>query len=199
MLGYVTIGTNDLPRAAAFYDKIFALVGAKRFMETERNVAWSSGPNTGGIGVGKPFDGKPATVGNGMMVAIVVDGKEGGRAHSERAASGGDGNAHAVGEPAQKEEEEAAVRDEAHEPAEVLVGAEAALEPVAAASPREAEVGEVGQGVGGHRHGHDRGQGEDPAPGQERREEHDHLALDEHAAEEEGVAVFEEERFHGSL
>jgi catechol 2,3-dioxygenase-like lactoylglutathione lyase family enzyme len=76
MIGYVTVGTNDLPRAAKFYDALFALIGAKRFMETERSIAWSAGPKAGGFGVGKPFDGKPATVGNGVMVALVVDSKE---------------------------------------------------------------------------------------------------------------------------
>jgi catechol 2,3-dioxygenase-like lactoylglutathione lyase family enzyme len=34
MLGYATIGTNDLPRALAFYDALLAEVGAKRLMET---------------------------------------------------------------------------------------------------------------------------------------------------------------------
>lgn len=29
MIGYVTLGTNDLPRAAAFYDTLLAEIGAK--------------------------------------------------------------------------------------------------------------------------------------------------------------------------
>ncbi len=33
MIGYVTIGTNDLTRAAAFYDALLAEVGDKRMME----------------------------------------------------------------------------------------------------------------------------------------------------------------------
>jgi catechol 2,3-dioxygenase-like lactoylglutathione lyase family enzyme len=76
MIGYVTLGTNDLPRAAAFYDSLLALVGAKRFMEMDRSIAWSAGPTSPGISVGRPFDGKPATVGNGVMVALAVDKKE---------------------------------------------------------------------------------------------------------------------------
>ena len=32
MIGYVTIGTNDLPRAAKFYDALLADLGAKRMM-----------------------------------------------------------------------------------------------------------------------------------------------------------------------
>jgi hypothetical protein len=33
MIGYVTLGSNDVPRAAKFYDELLALLGAKRFME----------------------------------------------------------------------------------------------------------------------------------------------------------------------
>lgn len=76
MIGYVTLGTNDLARAAEFYDALLAVVGGKRYIENERLVAWSGGMNTPGIGVIKPFDGKPATIGNGMMVALVVDSRE---------------------------------------------------------------------------------------------------------------------------
>ena len=40
MIGYVTLGTNDLPRAAAFYDALLAEIGAKRLMEFETGIAW---------------------------------------------------------------------------------------------------------------------------------------------------------------
>jgi len=70
MIGYVTIGTNDLKRAAAFYDELLSVFGAKRFMENERLVAWTAGDDKPGLGVCTPFDGKPACVGNGMMVAL---------------------------------------------------------------------------------------------------------------------------------
>jgi len=74
MIGYVTLGTNDLARAGKFYDALLAEIGAKRFMEMERNIAWSNGGT--GLGICKPFDGKSATVGNGTMVALSVDSKE---------------------------------------------------------------------------------------------------------------------------
>jgi predicted lactoylglutathione lyase len=70
MIGYVTIGTNDLARAAAFYDALLAELGGKRMMETEQFIAWSAGQQAAGLGVSKPFDKKPATVGNGVMVAL---------------------------------------------------------------------------------------------------------------------------------
>jgi catechol 2,3-dioxygenase-like lactoylglutathione lyase family enzyme len=70
MIGYVTIGTNDLARAAKFYDALLGEVGGKRMMENEQFIAWSAKPNAPGLGVTKPFDKKPATVGNGVMVAL---------------------------------------------------------------------------------------------------------------------------------
>ena len=73
MIGYVTLGTNNLPRAAAFYDALLAEIGAKRMMETDDFVAWSVKPDLPGLGVTKPFDKKAATVGNGVMVALAVD------------------------------------------------------------------------------------------------------------------------------
>lgn len=73
MIGYVTIGTNDLPRAAAFYDALLGEIGAKRMMENDQFVAWSVKPDQPGLGVTKPFDKKAATVGNGVMVALMVD------------------------------------------------------------------------------------------------------------------------------
>lgn len=76
MIGYVTLGTNDLQRAAGFYDQLLGELGAKRAMEMETFIAWATAPNTPMISVIKPFDGKPATVGNGVMVAIMVDSKE---------------------------------------------------------------------------------------------------------------------------
>jgi predicted lactoylglutathione lyase len=73
MIGYVTLGTNDLKRAASFYDELLQEIGAKRMMENEEFVAWSVKPDLPGLGVTKPFDKKPATVGNGVMVALAVD------------------------------------------------------------------------------------------------------------------------------
>jgi predicted lactoylglutathione lyase len=73
MIGYVTLGTNDLPRAAAFYDALLGEMGAKRMMETDQFIAWGTQPDLPGLGVTKPFDKKPASVGNGVMVALGVD------------------------------------------------------------------------------------------------------------------------------
>ena len=72
MIGYVTLGTNDLERAAKFYDALLGELGAKRFMEFDTFIAWSASPNAPGIAVTKPYDGNAATVGNGVMVALAM-------------------------------------------------------------------------------------------------------------------------------
>ncbi len=77
MIGYVTVGTNNFAKAAAFYDELFALLGAKRFMEFEgAYIAWAVSPDKPGFSIAKPFDGKPATIGNGCMTAFAVNSKE---------------------------------------------------------------------------------------------------------------------------
>jgi len=73
MIGYVCLGTNDLPRAAKFYDALLGEIGAKRFMEFDTFIAWSAGKDKPGVALTKPFNGKTATVGNGVMVALAVD------------------------------------------------------------------------------------------------------------------------------
>jgi catechol 2,3-dioxygenase-like lactoylglutathione lyase family enzyme len=76
MIGYVTLGTNDLARAGKFYDALLGELGGKRAMETEHFISWSSGAGSPGLGVTKPFDKKAATPGNGTMVALQVDSQE---------------------------------------------------------------------------------------------------------------------------
>lgn len=76
MIGYVMLGTNDLPRAKAFYDALLAEIGARQLMDFGRSVAYGVSMDKPALGVGTPFDGKPATVGNGVMVAIAVNSRE---------------------------------------------------------------------------------------------------------------------------
>ena len=46
MIGYITLGTNDLERAAAFYDQILAEIGAERVFELSRMIGWGTRPGT---------------------------------------------------------------------------------------------------------------------------------------------------------
>lgn len=72
MIGYVTLGTNDFPRAAAFYDELLSSIGARRIMESEGFIAWGNSPNGAALSIIKPYDGNPASVGNGVMVALAL-------------------------------------------------------------------------------------------------------------------------------
>lgn len=76
MIGYVTLGTNDMARASGFYDALFAVVGGKRLMDMGAFISWGTQMGSPMLAVTKPYDGKPATVGNGVMVALQVDSKE---------------------------------------------------------------------------------------------------------------------------
>ncbi|MBX9884472.1 MAG: hypothetical protein K2X68_05830, partial [Novosphingobium sp.] len=64
MIGYVTLGTNDLARGAAFYDALAAELGRQRMYEWEAAIAWGEAGGAAGIGLMKPYNGEPATVGN---------------------------------------------------------------------------------------------------------------------------------------
>ena len=76
MISYVLVGTNDVKRAAAFYDKLLAEVGAKRLWESERGIAWGVSEDEPSLGIVTPYDGKAATVGNGVMVALAASSRD---------------------------------------------------------------------------------------------------------------------------
>ena len=80
MIGYVTLGTNNRERGARFYDAVCQEMGAGRMMENEQFIAWGAPGGGAGIGLTKPFDGQPATTGNGVMVALAAKD----RAHVDR-------------------------------------------------------------------------------------------------------------------
>lgn len=72
MLAHATMGTNDLPKATAFYDAVLAEVGAKRFRALGDRGHMYTGRNGGLFVVCKPIDGKPATSGNGAMISFAA-------------------------------------------------------------------------------------------------------------------------------
>lgn len=76
MIGYVTLGTNDLARGAPFYDAIAAELGVGRMMEFPTGIAWGKPGGAAGVALMKPYDGNAATVGNGVMVAFEAKDEE---------------------------------------------------------------------------------------------------------------------------
>lgn len=71
MIGYVTLGSNNLPRAFAFYDALLAELGARRTFDSETFVAWSV-KRSPAVAITKPYNDQPATVGNGVMLALAM-------------------------------------------------------------------------------------------------------------------------------
>jgi predicted lactoylglutathione lyase len=77
MIGYVTVGSNDVARAAAFYDALFAPIGGKRVMQIEeRFILWGLGKGQPAFGVVTPYDKQDAHRGNGNMTALLAGSRE---------------------------------------------------------------------------------------------------------------------------
>jgi catechol 2,3-dioxygenase-like lactoylglutathione lyase family enzyme len=76
MIGYVCLGTNDLEAAKPFYDRLLAPLGAKRIWDMDRFVGWGTAEDKPLVILITPYDGKPATVGNGTMVALAAPSRE---------------------------------------------------------------------------------------------------------------------------
>jgi catechol 2,3-dioxygenase-like lactoylglutathione lyase family enzyme len=73
MIGYAMLGSNDLPRALNFYDDVLGVLGAKRMMAGEKFQTY--GVTFPALGICLPYDGAPATAGNGTMVALTADSR----------------------------------------------------------------------------------------------------------------------------
>jgi catechol 2,3-dioxygenase-like lactoylglutathione lyase family enzyme len=91
MIAYTTVGTNDLPKAIAFYKELLeGIFGAKVFFEGEGGTGWSVSPDKPMFAVLKPFNKEPATVGNGSMISLACANPEQVQAlHAKALALGG--------------------------------------------------------------------------------------------------------------
>ncbi len=76
MIGYTTLGVNDLEKSAQFYDSLLAVCGASRIIDIGTFILWSTSLEDPGLVITKPYNGEKATVGNGVMVAIRAKSKE---------------------------------------------------------------------------------------------------------------------------
>jgi catechol 2,3-dioxygenase-like lactoylglutathione lyase family enzyme len=75
MIYYATIGTNDFGRAAAFYDAVLGVLGHGKQFGGESFAAYGLDANQPALFLGRPFDGNPASIGNGMMIALKADSR----------------------------------------------------------------------------------------------------------------------------
>ncbi|MEO8115703.1 MAG: VOC family protein [Phenylobacterium sp.] len=91
MIGYATIGSNDLERSKDFYDKVLApLDGRRTFANGDRMQFYGSKETPGMIAISKPYDEQPAGVGNGSMFGLPAPTQElVGEVHAAALAAGG--------------------------------------------------------------------------------------------------------------
>ena len=81
MLTYVTVGANDVPLSERFYTAVLSPLGYKK-KEVPKGVEYIAldapgrGHHPNAVYLGKPFDGKEATVGNGSMLAFQAETHE---------------------------------------------------------------------------------------------------------------------------
>lgn len=76
MIGYITIGSNDLTASAVFYDELLKPLSAKRAYTLDNMVAYSFGPQRPMLVLTLPNDGETATHGNGTMIALMARDKD---------------------------------------------------------------------------------------------------------------------------
>lgn len=88
---YLTLGTNDLARATRFYDAALAPLGLIRRATEASEVGYGlPEDHRTRLWVTLPFDGRPATVGNGSMPALVAPSRAAVEAfHAAALAQGG--------------------------------------------------------------------------------------------------------------
>ena len=80
MIGYVTLGSDNMPRARTFYDELLgSTIGAKRIMEFGDDMGgftmWGTGFDKPGLAVTNPYNKEPAVAGNGNMAALATNSR----------------------------------------------------------------------------------------------------------------------------
>jgi catechol 2,3-dioxygenase-like lactoylglutathione lyase family enzyme len=90
MIGYVTVGTNDFEAALEFYDGLFSSIGVDRLWKHGHMAAWGQSRETPALCIACPFDGAPASAGNGVMIALrMADTETVDTIHAQAVARGG--------------------------------------------------------------------------------------------------------------
>ena len=102
MLGYCSLGTNDLEASAAFYEPIAQMLGHARMMASDRTVFWGTPGQGAMFCVIKPYDEQPATNGNGTMFGFAAQSPEQVRAIYDYALANGGSD---EGPPGQRSEQ----------------------------------------------------------------------------------------------
>ncbi|MCP5182736.1 MAG: VOC family protein [Pseudomonadales bacterium] len=88
MIGYTTIGVNDLAKAEAFYTELFKDLGASKIMDMDRMKIFGTGMGAPMFAICTPYDGKPASAGNGTMIALGVTKEQAAAMHAKALSMG---------------------------------------------------------------------------------------------------------------
>ncbi len=73
MIGYATIGTNDIEKARAFYDDLLSSIGLGRLMVMDSGFTmYGASFGQPALVVTPPYNGEAAVAGNGNMIAMPV-------------------------------------------------------------------------------------------------------------------------------
>jgi predicted lactoylglutathione lyase len=75
MIGYTSLGTNNLKKSADFYDQLLGQLNAQRVMEFDDFIVWATDNGTPAFSIHLPFDGLTATAGNGVMLALSAESR----------------------------------------------------------------------------------------------------------------------------
>jgi catechol 2,3-dioxygenase-like lactoylglutathione lyase family enzyme len=90
MIVNICFGTRDLERAGRFYDAVMGAAGFGRTGESERSIYYGTQGQGAGFAVTFPYDGNPASVGNGTMATVgAADRGTVERMHAAALANGG--------------------------------------------------------------------------------------------------------------
>ena len=87
MIHHVSVGTNDIKRAKAFYDPLMSLIGFRILKESDKSVHYGASDIV--FSLETPTDGSPATAGNGVHIAFQAPDRETVRRFHEMALANG--------------------------------------------------------------------------------------------------------------
>lgn len=76
MIAHINLGSNNLEAAEAFYNELLALFNGKQAFKSERTIYYILGDGGANLAINTPFDGNPASAGNGTMVALGAQDKD---------------------------------------------------------------------------------------------------------------------------
>jgi catechol 2,3-dioxygenase-like lactoylglutathione lyase family enzyme len=73
MFSHVTVGSNDMARSKAFYDRVGQPLGLVKHMDFPEGVGYGRSGGRPQLWIVRPIDKQAATVGNGITIGLEAD------------------------------------------------------------------------------------------------------------------------------